>query len=32
MVAGDYFEIKAANPTFSVNPATTIWGGYIYLE
>jgi hypothetical protein len=29
--AGDYIEIKSVQPTFVTNPATTIYGGYIYL-
>lgn len=29
---GDYIEIKCVNPTWSVNPLTTIFGGYIYIE
>jgi hypothetical protein len=32
MAAGDYFEIKAINPTWVTNPLTTIFGGYIYIE
>lgn len=32
MAAGDYFEIKAINPTWATNPLTTIFGGYIYME
>ena len=32
MAAGDYFEIKSVNPTWSTNPLTTIFGGYVYLE
>ncbi len=32
VVAGDYFEIKFINPTWATNPATTIFGGYIYIE
>jgi len=32
MAAGDYFEIKAINPTWATNPLTTIFGGYIYFE
>ena len=32
MAAGDYFEIKAINPTWATNPLTTIFGGYIYIE
>lgn len=30
--AGDYFEIKGVQPTWATNPATTIYGGYLYLE
>lgn len=29
---GDYIEIKGVQPTWSVNPLTTIYGGYIYIE
>lgn len=32
VVAGDYLEIKQVNPTWATNPATTILGGYVYLE
>lgn len=32
VVAGDYIEIKSINPTWSTNPLTTIFGGYIYIE
>lgn len=32
MAVGDYFEIKAINPTWATNPLTTIFGGYIYIE
>lgn len=32
VVAGDFFEIKAVNPTWVTNPLTTIFGGYIYIE
>jgi len=32
MAAGDYFEIKGVQPSWSTNPATTIYGGYVYLE
>ena len=32
MAAGDYFEIKAVNPTWATNPLTCIFAGYIYLE
>jgi hypothetical protein len=30
--AGDYFEIKGVQPTWATNPATTIYGGYVYIE
>lgn len=30
--AGDYIEIKGVQPTWVTNPATTIYGGYIYIE
>ena len=32
MAAGDYFEIKGVQPTWTTNPATTIYGGYIVIE
>jgi hypothetical protein len=32
MAAGDYFEIKAVNPTWATNPLTCIIGGYVYIE
>jgi len=32
MAAGDYIEIKGVQPTWTTNPATCIYGGYIYLE
>lgn len=32
MAVGDYFEIKGVQPTWATNPATTIYGGYVYLE
>jgi hypothetical protein len=32
VVAGDYIEIKAVNPTWATNPLTCIFGGYIYVE
>lgn len=32
VIAGDYIEIKAVNPTWATNPLTTIFGGYIYIE
>ena len=32
MAAGDYFEIKSVNPTWSTNPLTCILAGYIYIE
>jgi len=30
--AGDYFEIKAINPTWAENPLTTIFGGNVVIE
>jgi hypothetical protein len=32
VVAGDYIEIKGVQPTWTTNPLTCIYGGYIYLE
>lgn len=32
MLPGDYFEIKSIQPVWTTNPATTIYGGYVYLE
>lgn len=32
MADGDYFEIKGVQPTWTTNPLTTIYGGYVYLE
>jgi hypothetical protein len=32
VTTSDYFEIKMVNPTWPTNPATTIFGGYIYIE
>jgi hypothetical protein len=32
MAAGEYFEIKGVQPTWTTNPATTIYGGYVYIE
>ena len=32
VIAGDYIEIKSVQPTWATNPATTIYGGYIYIE
>jgi hypothetical protein len=32
VVAGDYFEIKGVQPSWPTNPATTIYGGYVYIE
>lgn len=32
VAAGDYIEIKGVQPTWTTNPATTIYGGYIYIE
>jgi hypothetical protein len=31
-LAGDYFEIKGLQPTWTTNPLTTIYGGYVYIE
>jgi hypothetical protein len=28
----DYVEIKSVQPTWVTNPATCIFGGYLYLE
>jgi hypothetical protein len=30
--AGNYIEIKGVQPSWSTNPATTIYGGYVYIE
>jgi len=32
VVPGDYIEIKSVQPTWATNPATTIYGGYLYIE
>lgn len=32
VAVGDYIEIKGVQPTWATNPATTIYGGYIYIE
>ena len=32
VVAGDYFSIKGVQPTWATNPATTTYGGYVYIE
>jgi hypothetical protein len=32
MAAGDYFEIKGSQPTWVTNPATTIYGGHVYIK
>ena len=32
VAAGDYIEIKSVNPTWTTNPLTTIWAGYLYIE
>ena len=32
VVAGDYVEIKGVQPTWTTNPLTTIYGGYLFLE
>ena len=30
--AGDYIEIKSVQPDWAVNPLTTVYGGYVYIE
>lgn len=32
LIAGDYIEIKGIQPLWATNPATTIYGGYLYFE
>jgi hypothetical protein len=32
VLAGDYIEIKGVQPLWATNPATCIYGGYIYIE
>jgi hypothetical protein len=32
VAAGDYVEIKGVQPTWVTNPATCIYGGYLYIE
>ena len=32
VAAGSYIEIKGVQPTWSTNPATTIYSGYLYIE
>ena len=32
LVAGDYLEIKGVQPLWATNPATCIYGGYLYFE
>jgi hypothetical protein len=32
VAAGDYVQIKSVQPNWSANPATTVYGGYIYIE
>ena len=32
VAVGDYFEIKGVQPTWGTNPATTVYGGYAYIE
>jgi hypothetical protein len=32
VAVGDYIEIKGIQPTWATNPATTIYGGYVYIE
>ena len=30
VIAGDYFEIQSVQPTWATNPATSVYGGYLY--
>lgn len=32
MAPGDYIEVKLVNPTWTTNPLTTIFGGYISIH
>ena len=32
VVTGDYIEIKGVQPTWATNPATTIYGGYVFVD
>jgi PKD repeat protein len=32
VTAGDYIEIKGVQPTWATNPATTIYGGYVFVD
>jgi hypothetical protein len=32
LAVGDYIEIKGIQPAWGTNPATTIYGGYLYIE
>lgn len=32
VTTGDYLEIKSVNPTWTTNPLTCIFGGYLYIE
>jgi hypothetical protein len=32
LAVGDYIEIKGVQPTWTTNPLTTIYGGYVYIE
>lgn len=32
VAVGNYIEIKGVQPTWTTNPLTTIYGGYIYIE
>jgi hypothetical protein len=32
VTAGDYIEIKGIQPTWATNPATTIYGGYLWIQ
>ena len=32
VTTGDYIEIKGVQPTWATNPATTIYGGYVFVD
>lgn len=32
LAVGDWIEIKGVQPTWTTNPLTTIYGGYVYIE
>lgn len=31
VIVGDYFEMKAVNPTWATNPTNVVGGGYVYI-